>query len=255
MRLGPRARRARGRRSRSGLSPASHRDRRHRQRDRASVRTAGPGADPRLERPDARGALPRARLGTRDRPARRRRRRQRRSPLRRGGRDEDLLLTTGGVSAGDLDLLPAAAERAGFEMLFHGVSMRPGKPVAFARRGKTSGSAFPAIPSRPRSASTSSRARSPGRLEGDAQSRRAGRCGASHAGGFGAGAARDLPRRGVARSSAGKSVVEPIASAGSHDIGAHARANALIRLPARSPRRKAGSVVDCLVLGRIESPR
>src|SRR5262245_13170977 len=51
------------------------------------------------------------------------------------GRDEDLLVTSGGVSAGDLDLLPAAAAEAGFELLFHGVAMRPGKPVAFGRRG------------------------------------------------------------------------------------------------------------------------
>ncbi|HWZ85825.1 MAG TPA: molybdopterin molybdotransferase MoeA, partial [Thermoanaerobaculia bacterium] len=52
-------------------------------------------------------------------------------------RDEDLLVTSGGVSAGDFDLLPGQAERAGFELLFHGVAMRPGKPVVFGRRGRT----------------------------------------------------------------------------------------------------------------------
>src|SRR5262249_2391150 len=40
-----------------------------------------------------------------------------------GAHEEDVLITSGGVSAGDLDLLPAAAEKAGFEMLFHGVAM------------------------------------------------------------------------------------------------------------------------------------
>src|SRR5688572_21701568 len=49
----------------------------------------------------------------------------------------DVLVTTGGVSAGDLDLLPAAAERAGWEILFHRVALRPGKPIAVARRGRT----------------------------------------------------------------------------------------------------------------------
>ena len=55
----------------------------------------------------------------------------------KAGEEEDVLVTSGGVSAGDFDLLPEAAQRAGFEMLFHGVAMRPGKPVAFARRGAT----------------------------------------------------------------------------------------------------------------------
>ncbi|MGH9399243.1 MAG: molybdopterin molybdotransferase MoeA, partial [Thermoanaerobaculia bacterium] len=48
----------------------------------------------------------------------------------------DVLITSGGVSAGDFDLVPAEAVRQGFEMLFHGVAVRPGKPVAFARRGE-----------------------------------------------------------------------------------------------------------------------
>ena len=48
-----------------------------------------------------------------------------------------MLVTSGGVSAGDFDLLPEIARRRGFEILFHGVSLRPGKPIAFARRGRT----------------------------------------------------------------------------------------------------------------------
>jgi molybdopterin molybdotransferase len=45
----------------------------------------------------------------------------------------DLLLTTGGVSAGRLDFVPAAIERMGGTILFHKVAIRPGKPVLFAR--------------------------------------------------------------------------------------------------------------------------
>lgn len=45
----------------------------------------------------------------------------------------DLLLTTGGVSAGRVDFVPAAIERMGGTILFHKVAIRPGKPVLFAR--------------------------------------------------------------------------------------------------------------------------
>ena len=37
--------------------------------------------------------------------------------FREAGRGEDVLITSGGVSAGDLDLLPEGAARAGFEIL------------------------------------------------------------------------------------------------------------------------------------------
>lgn len=170
------------------------------------------------------------------------------------GRDEDLLLTTGGVSAGDLDLLPAAAERAGFRMLFHGVSMRPGKPVAFARRGKTFWVGLPGNPVSTAVCFHLFAREVAGRLEGDA-SPAAPVVTARLARAASAPGPRETYRDAWWRIEAGRSVVETIESAGSHDIGAHARANALLRLPARSPRLKAGSVVDCLVVGRIESPR
>lgn len=45
----------------------------------------------------------------------------------------DIVLTTGGVSAGRLDLLPAAVRELGGEILFHKVAIRPGKPLLLAR--------------------------------------------------------------------------------------------------------------------------
>ena len=45
----------------------------------------------------------------------------------------DVVLTTGGVSAGRLDLLPAVVRALGGEILFHKVAIRPGKPVLHAR--------------------------------------------------------------------------------------------------------------------------
>jgi molybdopterin molybdotransferase len=47
----------------------------------------------------------------------------------------DCVITTGGVSMGDRDLVPAAAAAAGFETIFHRVAIQPGKPVLLARHG------------------------------------------------------------------------------------------------------------------------
>ncbi|MCK4461935.1 MAG: molybdopterin molybdotransferase MoeA [candidate division Zixibacteria bacterium] len=49
--------------------------------------------------------------------------------------DADVIVTSGGVSAGERDLVIEAAEAAGFEFLLHKVRIKPGKPVYFARRG------------------------------------------------------------------------------------------------------------------------
>jgi molybdopterin molybdotransferase len=47
----------------------------------------------------------------------------------------DLVLTSGGVSVGDHDLVPQTLECAGAQLLFHRVSIKPGKPILAARRG------------------------------------------------------------------------------------------------------------------------
>lgn len=44
-----------------------------------------------------------------------------------------VVLTVGGMSMGTLDLVPKTFEELGVEWKFHGVSMRPGKPVAYGR--------------------------------------------------------------------------------------------------------------------------
>jgi molybdopterin molybdotransferase len=49
----------------------------------------------------------------------------------------DFLLVTGGVSVGAYDLVAPTLERAGTTTLFHGVAMKPGKPVLAARLGRT----------------------------------------------------------------------------------------------------------------------
>ena len=44
-------------------------------------------------------------------------------------RKTDLIVTTGGVSVGILDLIPAVLEKAGAEILFHGIALKPGMPT------------------------------------------------------------------------------------------------------------------------------
>ena len=61
------------------------------------------------------------------------------SALRAGieeGLKHDFLLLTGGVSAGILDLVPKQLTAAGVKELFHGVHMKPGKPLWFGQRDR-----------------------------------------------------------------------------------------------------------------------
>jgi molybdopterin molybdotransferase len=51
--------------------------------------------------------------------------------LVRNGLEFDLLLLSGGVSAGDLDLVPGVLVRLGVREVFHKVNFKPGKPVWF----------------------------------------------------------------------------------------------------------------------------
>ena len=46
----------------------------------------------------------------------------------------DALITTGGVSVGDYDLVPAAMEESGIEVLFRGVDMKPGMACAYGTK-------------------------------------------------------------------------------------------------------------------------
>lgn len=57
------------------------------------------------------------------------------SGLRQCAGEADFVLTTGGVSAGEKDLLEQAARAAGAEIIFHGISMKPGMPTLFAVLG------------------------------------------------------------------------------------------------------------------------
>lgn len=49
----------------------------------------------------------------------------------------DMLITTGGISAGEKDLLEAALRDLGAEIMFHGVAIKPGMPTLLAKYGYT----------------------------------------------------------------------------------------------------------------------
>ncbi len=168
------------------------------------------------------------------------------------GRDEDFLLTTGGVSAGDLDLLPAAAVSAGFEVLFHGVAIRPGKPVAFGRRR---GVFWIGLPGNPVSASVDFLVlarEALARFEGDS-SPAAPRIFARLTAPLRAGP-RESFHDGLWSSDPAGHTVTPLRSAGSHDLAAHARSNALIRIPAGGPSLSEGDPVECVIRARADAP-
>jgi molybdopterin molybdotransferase len=58
----------------------------------------------------------------------------------------DVVVTTGGVSVGARDLVRAALARAGAELDFWRVAMRPGKPFTFGRWGRTAVFGLPGNP-------------------------------------------------------------------------------------------------------------
>ncbi|MDX2037000.1 MAG: molybdopterin molybdotransferase MoeA [Isosphaeraceae bacterium] len=55
------------------------------------------------------------------------------------GRPADALVISGGVSAGNRDLVPAALERLGARRIFHQVSVKPGKPLWFGTVSRPGG--------------------------------------------------------------------------------------------------------------------
>lgn len=58
----------------------------------------------------------------------------------------DLLLTIGGASVGDFDLVRRALGRIDFDLGFHKVAMRPGKPLIFGRLGELAVLGLPGNP-------------------------------------------------------------------------------------------------------------
>lgn len=158
----------------------------------------------------------------------------------------DLVVTTGGVSRGDFDHTTGAAAAAGFEVLFHGVAVKPGKPVAFGRRGSTF---WLGLPGNPVSALVTfeifggeilarleGRPRGPGFLSARLLSAAAER------------GDREVFRDCRLTVRGGELRAEVLPTRGSHDILAQAGRNALLRLPPEERRWEEGALLECLPL-------
>jgi molybdopterin molybdotransferase len=159
----------------------------------------------------------------------------------------DLLVTSGGVSRGDFDHTTEAAVAAGYEIHFHGVAVKPGKPVAFGSKGA---SFWLGLPGNPVSALTTFEifgaeilARREGLAAGRPRVSAALRPAVAERGN------REVFRDCLLEAREGRLTAEALPSRGSHDVLTLARRNALLRLPAGGGGWEEGTLLDCLPLG------
>jgi molybdopterin molybdotransferase len=50
--------------------------------------------------------------------------------------ENDIVLATGGVSMGDLDFVPEVFRELGIRIMFHSISIQPGRPTLFGKKGE-----------------------------------------------------------------------------------------------------------------------
>lgn len=157
------------------------------------------------------------------------------------GEEPDLLVTSGGVSTGDFDLVPAVLTELGAEVVFHRLAIKPGKPILFAVRGRT---LVFGLPGNPVSAAVACdflvrpavRALSgvspalPDPLVARLLAPVANRSG------------RLLIQPARLRARDGQLFAEPLASKGSHDLLAHARADGFLFIPPRAELERGAEV-------------
>jgi len=168
----------------------------------------------------------------------------------RSGLAADVLVVSGGVSAGDYDLVEPALLDLGATFLFTRVAIKPGAPLVFGTCGETLVFGLPGNPVsaqvtfdlfvRPallkmQGARILGRPRVEVELLG-AVKNRAGR--RSH-----------VPAR--VRFEGGRLVARPVRSMGSGDLAAHARANALVVIEADRVQAAAGESAEALLLGNF----
>lgn len=159
--------------------------------------------------------------------------------------DADLVLTTGGVSAGDYDLTLDAAVRAGFTVLFHRVAVKPGKPIAFGRRG---GAFWFGLPGNPVSALTTFAIFVEAALDRFEGIRRERFVVAKLESPLRAKAGRESYRDAVLSVRDGDLLVSALPTRGSHDVRSQAGRNALLVVPAEGGEWKSGDPMRCLPL-------
>ncbi len=166
------------------------------------------------------------------------------------GLDADILVVSGGVSAGAYDLVEAAFAGVGVQVFFERVAIKPGAPLVFGRRKNLLVFGLPGNPVsaqvtfdifvraallRMQGARTVRRLRVEVELLGPLRNK----------------SGREAHLPALVRAEGGRLVAEPIRSAGSADVLAHARANALLVLEAWRTEASAGERVPALLLGNF----
>ena len=163
----------------------------------------------------------------------------------------DLVLTTGGVSVGDHDLVPAVAIELGAEVLFHRVRMKPGKPLFAARVGEK---LLLGLPGNPLAVLVGWRLfawPAAAALAGDERAFREAPVEAWLV------AATDTPRSrtelrpAILRNGHGGPLLELVSWRGSHDVSAAAQADVLARFEPEGS-YPAGSRVPCYPLASAD---
>jgi molybdopterin molybdotransferase len=162
------------------------------------------------------------------------------------GLEHDVLLTSGGVSVGPHDLVRGALRDLGADEVFWRVAVKPGKPIAFAVRGRTLVFGLPGNPVSTlvgfelfvRPAIRALQGAAPGPHYRPGVLARAVR----------ANDQRDELLRAASRVEDGSIVLEPLTGQESHMIARAAAADALVRVPRGTGDVAAGTTVSWLPL-------
>ncbi len=157
--------------------------------------------------------------------------------------DADIVVPVGGASVGDYDLMKAAFQRAGAEILFSGVAVRPGKPVWFARRGDQR---VLGLPGNPASAYVCAHLFLKPLLNGARET--PAFFGARLTSPLGAEGGRDAYLRAVCSAGPVGLTVDVLPDQDSSLLRPLQKANCLVRRLSGSPPAAAGDVVRCLPL-------
>ncbi len=166
----------------------------------------------------------------------------------RAGLPADVLVVSGGVSAGDYDLVEPALLELRARFLFTKVAIRPGAPLVFGRLGET---LVFGLPGNPVSAQvTFDLFVRPALLKMQgARVRERPRVGVELLGAVKnrSGRKSHVPAR--VRFEGGRLVARPLRSMGSGDLAAHARANALVVIEKDREHAAAGETAEAVLLG------
>ncbi len=168
----------------------------------------------------------------------------------RTGLQADVLIVTAGMSVGERDLVKEAMRRAGVDLLFWRVPMKPGRPAAFGLAGRTAVFGLPGTPGaamvafeelvrpalRAMMGGAPSRPSLPARLEAPLRVR--------------PGRARYL--WGRVWVSSGGLCVAPLRGQGTATLRSISDANALIRIPPEVADLRRGDTVQVQLLGEPE---